>query len=452
MSLLITRCLCFQVLALLFIYNTPAAALLSIATGAFLSLMKAFLSEEDKLAWWIRLACIAVWLTVLLFWQRIRCIFRNPRHAFLDKLCIHQTDIIKKEKGIKGLAGFLRVSDRLVILWSPSYFTRLWCAYELVAWYHMHGATGRAVHFLPVSAAEFCLSITIGLILGSVVASLLTMGKEADDSEYIIVKLAFLLAVIPVFERMVESVQTLKNLEESLKTFRIDKTHCFCCSNDHKFPGTDTPIPCDRKMVHYTLLEWSQSRFTCAQKNMDLALDQFNQLVQNELSSIFMGKINKTLHFCGYWDIVRATVPFAWSCCSYIEHLVRAGEYGRAVRWVIEFSTPCLFTIPITVAIAIIMTEKMDKWKRCCGNSWCFAGFSRIVTFFTCVICFVFMWLPGPILVDLPYEADDGDLVVHVPWIVRYMCLALLTAYMMGARCPCRRKEQDLALSGRESE
>ena len=39
---------------------------------------------------------------------------------------IHQTNKLKKEEGILGLAGFLNMSHRLLVLWSPRYLTRVW--------------------------------------------------------------------------------------------------------------------------------------------------------------------------------------------------------------------------------------------------------------------------------------------------------------------------------------
>ena len=60
----------------------------------------------------------------LFFWQRVRDPFLGSPLVFLDKLCISQTDPVKKEQGILGLGGFLRVSQRLIVLWSPRYFSR----------------------------------------------------------------------------------------------------------------------------------------------------------------------------------------------------------------------------------------------------------------------------------------------------------------------------------------
>ena len=71
-----------------------------------------------------------VFFLFLVYWQHIRRFFRFPIIVFFDKLCISQDQEDLKLKSIYGLASFLDRSDELVILWSDTYFSRLWCTYE----------------------------------------------------------------------------------------------------------------------------------------------------------------------------------------------------------------------------------------------------------------------------------------------------------------------------------
>ncbi|KAF4729173.1 hypothetical protein FOZ62_014936, partial [Perkinsus olseni] len=47
-------------------------------------------------------------------------------------------DPIAKAYGISRLADYLRVSNKLLILWSPDYLERLWCVYELAVFLRFH--------------------------------------------------------------------------------------------------------------------------------------------------------------------------------------------------------------------------------------------------------------------------------------------------------------------------
>ena len=73
----------------------------------------------------LRFTGYVVFLVQFCFWQRIRSCFVAPCMVFLDKLCIHQTQPDLKQEGIAGLGAFVKSSDKLVVLWSSRYFTRL---------------------------------------------------------------------------------------------------------------------------------------------------------------------------------------------------------------------------------------------------------------------------------------------------------------------------------------
>merc|ERR1740129_1236336 len=57
---------------------------------------------------------------------------RVPVHSlWLDKLCIRQTRTELKMKGVSALPAVVANSDRMVILWSGTYFEHLWCNAEV---------------------------------------------------------------------------------------------------------------------------------------------------------------------------------------------------------------------------------------------------------------------------------------------------------------------------------
>jgi len=81
---------------------------------------------------------------------------------WIDKLCIHQSRADLKTKGVKSLHEFVSGCDRLLVLWSESYFERLWCMCELGTF----GAKGclQRIDFIPLWFGPF--------VVGSMLASL----------------------------------------------------------------------------------------------------------------------------------------------------------------------------------------------------------------------------------------------------------------------------------------
>ena len=81
----------------------------------------------------------AMWFTIVVI---SAAVFVFQTFAFLDYVCISQTDIDLKMLGIANFAGFLRLSKELVVLWDEKYFTRFWCVYELASYMTLN-PTGR---------------------------------------------------------------------------------------------------------------------------------------------------------------------------------------------------------------------------------------------------------------------------------------------------------------------
>ena len=81
----------------------------------------------------------ALWFTIVVI---SAAVFVFQTFAFLDYVCISQTDIDLKMLGIANFAGFLRLSKELVVLWDEKYFTRFWCVYELASYMTLN-PTGR---------------------------------------------------------------------------------------------------------------------------------------------------------------------------------------------------------------------------------------------------------------------------------------------------------------------
>ncbi|KAF4658244.1 hypothetical protein FOZ61_005743 [Perkinsus olseni] len=79
--------------------------------------------------------------------------------VFLDKCCISQKDPVAKKYGISKLADYLRVSNKLLILWSPDYLDRFWCVYELAVFLQKHDE--KDVVLVNLNHIKLCVSLML---------------------------------------------------------------------------------------------------------------------------------------------------------------------------------------------------------------------------------------------------------------------------------------------------
>eukprot|EP00929_Paragymnodinium_shiwhaense_P121785 TRINITY_DN9415_c0_g1_i13.p1 TRINITY_DN9415_c0_g1~~TRINITY_DN9415_c0_g1_i13.p1 ORF type:complete len:406 (-),score=19.07 TRINITY_DN9415_c0_g1_i13:205-1422(-) len=383
-----------------------------------------------------------------MFGQRLQGQFRKPKFVFLDKLCIHQVDEAKKAAGILGLAGFLRASQRLVLVWSPRYFSRLWCTYELVTWCFLHGVDTRKVCFLPVASCILQCTAVASFTTNEVARAFLRISfkEEHTMAEIRTGLIIALLVCVVVGVAHVPMLFNLRRLKEQVHSFRIRDSKCFCCTHNHIHPETGHAMSCDRKLVYTTLYKWylhcsladhhgdAIEPLECmsSKSSVEDALDCFDEVVVYELSRLLgqsMRKNNDELRFLTYQECVCAAVPAVWTGFDYTCTLYYDGRYLDAFRWLLEYFAVPLFIFPVAVSVSLTWAGRMERITHgvrpsCCRTLTCSTAFAGL--FFATML---FLWLPGQILTLLSEQPSLGafDLLL----LLRIICLAGLTIYVM---------------------
>lgn len=318
-----------KVLALLWIFNLRAATVISlcfsICWGTVLGLH--WLPDE---AWYIFFPW-CVFFLVLLSWQRLRSLVL-PKMVFMDKLCIAQHDAILKAQGIVGLAAFLDRSKTLTILWSPKYFTRLWCIYELAT--YLRQREHKPVKLMPVAMSVVMLLMCIG---GMLLMTPYELGYyyyylKEKNIRYVrgsqggihwpamvrtvamIVAVAVVLVPV-VFWVGIHVMRDIQNLKDQLQDFSIRKSKCFCCCHEHQHPETGEHLPCDRVLVYKMLKIWYST------EGKDF-LDSFDDVVRAELSAVALQGAKK------------AQLPF--QDVVYLAMAISATELQKAVQGFVQ--------------------------------------------------------------------------------------------------------------------
>eukprot|EP00400_MALV-I_sp_L67-5_P000182 gene182-158_t len=183
---------------------------------------------------------------------------KHNKGCFLDKCCIHQTDDKLRSVGIYNLANFIRVSDKFLVLWSPEYFERLWCVYEMGSFFHFK--TLDKMQFFPVYRSMIFFSI-IGFCAGLCLICDVLVACNVDNylndvidqnswsvSLIMVVVFAFIyFACLPfwvfsIYPKLVKKSRKHLELEKQLRKFKCDNAKCH--------------LESDRNYIYNQIVKW----------------------------------------------------------------------------------------------------------------------------------------------------------------------------------------------------
>lgn len=278
-------------LALLVLFNSRPAAIATFVVSVSVGVIYGLLGLRGG----IRLALFAdlTFFIIFCFWQRLRrCILRRPVMVFMDKLCIAQHDERLKEAGILGLAAFLKCSKRLTILWSPRYFARLWCTFEVATF--LNQGQAERIDIIPVGMSLLLILLALHMKFQamSIHWSLHVQQFDVAESSFfdnlLVIFLESLLMLPLILYIGIGLMKEVDELPEQLHTFQVRKTKCFCCTSKHQHPDTGAKLPCDRRAVYKQLRDWYSKDGKGKKK---AALDSFDHHVRDSLASTVMRSI-----------------------------------------------------------------------------------------------------------------------------------------------------------------
>ncbi|CAE7750552.1 unc-89, partial [Symbiodinium microadriaticum] len=322
-------------LSLLVAFNGVPAATASWAASFAMGLFSCLGILPQSLNVWMPVWGYMVSLAIFFFWQHVRRLFLGPTFAFIDSICIPQDDEVLKARCIQGLGTFLARSEQLVVLWSPQYFRRLWCCYELT-FFLLKKGKGNMIRFVPVQIGRICVCLFIGVLLFQVTLYVI-LSREGDAIVVTGIMSAVLLlqaiVILPVLQyTMTAMLKDLSQLPRQVSEFRVQASECTCCAQQHRHPVTHAPIACDRELIYESL----RNTFGPSGGKMEeeAALDAFNGYVSETLA----GSLD--LHFRHHSMILRyALVTCATACGPWVSlTMTTACGYSMSgedlLRWI----------------------------------------------------------------------------------------------------------------------
>ena len=75
----------------------------------------------------------------------------------------------------------------------------------------------------------------------------------------------------------------VQNLEKQFKEFSIQRSQCFCCTNDHRHPDTGETLMCDRKFVYEAVRTWYSAGKADGDNEDSVYCEKFDKVVRTRL-------------------------------------------------------------------------------------------------------------------------------------------------------------------------
>ena len=290
----------------------------------------------------------------------------QQRIYFVDAACIHQANRALKTTGIRHLAGYVAMSQRLLVLWDEHYFDRLWCVYELATFSAIH--PNKPVIFLPLRSAIATFvtvaleAIAFGMIVvfhillfdGDMPGSLqgpALLGQGWWETEALLLFLVFVFVIgfgyflICIGATMFGADMALQRvaLQKHLESFDVRAAGCYSAA--------------DRVEIYAAI----GSMY--ARNGMD-GLDAFNQMVRTALKD----EVLQRLH---HGD--RTTLPYSTLLLVMLPLVcLQFGFINAALRETSAFSQALCFVLIAVATFAVVpsvVAMAFDRGARLARSS-----------------------------------------------------------------------------------
>ena len=170
-----------------------------------------------------------VLLVALLLWHRLSD--TGGRSLFLDIACICQNNVVRKARGIASLGALLDRSETMLVLLDETYFTRLWCTFEIACFAKRAGAHRLKIIPVQQTLVEFAATM-MWILVHFVIALLFFFSSSVRNREEMrsMIALIFMAILAPlqtiVLQAMLAGQRSAAALGK-LKTFRLDQCECY---------------------------------------------------------------------------------------------------------------------------------------------------------------------------------------------------------------------------------
>ena len=303
-------------------------------------------------------------------------VWRPQQLVFLDRICINGDDLELKTVSIFSLAGILKRSDHMLVLWDPTWSERLWCVFELAAFLKSKAPSGAGEQVLlirPTFLGPCSIGLFIGVFLVFVPATTIPMRDRDSLGAYLILVplsgvflflfiMGYVLAA--AFRAYFRSVETLK---ENMRKISFDNARCSCCDQDHVQGGAR--MMCDRKVVKKCVSIWFGSE------------EAFEDYARSEVLETLLTGLHDQIFTRG-WSLSVA-IPILWAFLDLaVSEAVAEAKYS-SIALSIHGLVLWFCCAPIFVDVCTFFA-----WRYCRANTWFGEVLENLRVELVGVVCF----------------------------------------------------------------
>lgn len=186
---------------------------------------------------------------------------------FLDKTCVNQVDGELQRKAISKIGAIIAHSDRMVVIYSDEYLTKLWTVYEVCCFLTLRSAENLVI--IPLDLPKAVFRIVVLMAAGRMLLTAAELVADMVFWQFLSYALA-LLGMFTIFRRHMR-----KRAELFARLSSFDVRECICTS------------PADRPMIYSNIAVLMHGAELVSEgTSEDEALTAFSNLVQTELPEL----------------------------------------------------------------------------------------------------------------------------------------------------------------------
>ena len=348
-----------KVLTLLVLYNGLASILLGTFAALVMMLLFAlgFLPGLPDVGGMLR----SVWSSATGFLVSVVTfvVWKPQQQVFFDRICISQSSDMKPF-AIFSLAGMLKRSDEMLVLWDPTWGDRMWCLFELAAFLkckqldRKDGEKERVMMVRPtfIGPCSIALFLTVcAAVLGMFLIPRPELVKNKRD--HLLVGSAGFLAsgAIVGFTAIMafrEYFHTVELLEQKLRNIRFNQMKSTCCQHRH-VDATGNPLLCDREVIRQCVSQWFGST------------SAFEESVRSEV--LYLVSIELQHVFTIPW-VLQICSPILWGFMDLVAASLRGGTPLSSLRWCIDGLAIWVLCAPMMLQLLVFLTHRYCGWAK----------------------------------------------------------------------------------------